>query len=108
MNDLILLLRNEKDELNLEKINVKANDYDLSSASHPISCIATFAFKSAAFIWYIQFYSSYFFVGFIISDIMTFILVTILGALDFWVVKNITGRLLVGLRWWSDFDENGK
>jgi hypothetical protein len=40
--------------------------------------------------------------------VATFILVTVLGAVDFWVVKNVTGRLLVGLRWWSDFDERGK
>jgi hypothetical protein len=40
--------------------------------------------------------------------VTTFILVTILSAIDFWVVKNVTGRLLVGLRWWSDFDERGK
>jgi hypothetical protein len=40
--------------------------------------------------------------------VTTFILVTILGAVDFWVVKNVTGRLLVGLRWWSDFDDRGK
>jgi len=26
---------------------------------------------------------------------------------DFWIVKNVAGRLLVGLRWWIDFDENG-
>ena len=32
----------------------------------------------------------------------------ILSAVDFWTVKNVTGRLLVGLRWWSDFDEKGK
>ena len=32
----------------------------------------------------------------------------LLGAVDFWVVKNVTGRLLVGLRWWSDFDDDGK
>ncbi len=36
-----------------------------------------------------------------------FIFVIILSALDFWTVKNVTGRLLVGLRWWSDYDEKG-
>jgi hypothetical protein len=29
-------------------------------------------------------------------------------SLDFWVVDNITGRLLRGLRWWSEVDKNGK
>jgi hypothetical protein len=37
-----------------------------------------------------------------------FIFVLILAAIDFWVVKNISGRLLVGLRWKSEIDEKGK
>ncbi|PIK46975.1 putative Golgi apparatus membrane protein TVP23-like B [Apostichopus japonicus] len=28
--------------------------------------------------------------------------------MDFWVVKNISGRLLVGLRWWNHVDEDGQ
>jgi hypothetical protein len=36
------------------------------------------------------------------------VIVIILGAVDFWIVKNVAGRLLVGLRWWIDFDENGE
>ncbi|RKO95051.1 DUF846-domain-containing protein [Caulochytrium protostelioides] len=31
----------------------------------------------------------------------------LLLACDFWAVKNITGRLLVGLRWWNEIDEEG-
>jgi len=30
------------------------------------------------------------------------------NAFDFWTVKNVTGRLLVGLKWWQERDENGK
>lgn len=37
-----------------------------------------------------------------------FEIVIILNAFDFWTVKNITGRLLVGLRWWSETMENGE
>ncbi len=47
---------------------------------------------------------SYFFIGYLIPEVITFIIVIILSAFDFWAVKNVTGRLLVGLRWWSDFD----
>ncbi|CAD8065918.1 unnamed protein product [Paramecium primaurelia] len=36
-----------------------------------------------------------------------FIIVVILSAIDFWTVKNITGRKLVGLRWWSEVKEDG-
>lgn len=42
------------------------------------------------------------------SYVLTFVLVTILSAMDFWTVKNVSGRLLVGLRWWNDVDEAGQ
>lgn len=32
----------------------------------------------------------------------------LLAALDFWVVKNVSGRILVGLRWWNEIDDNGE
>lgn len=35
-------------------------------------------------------------------------IVVILNAFDFWTVKNVTGRLLVGLRWWSEPMESGE
>lgn len=42
------------------------------------------------------------------SHTISIFLATILfGAFDFWVVKNVTGRLLVGLRYSSEFDDNG-
>lgn len=37
---------------------------------------------------------------------ITVICILLLAA-DFWVVKNVTGRLLVGLRWWNKVDEEG-
>jgi len=42
------------------------------------------------------------------SYVLTFVVVTILSAMDFWTVKNVSGRLLVGLRWWNDVDEAGE
>lgn len=44
---------------------------------------------------------------FLDSDILTFQTIIIMAAFDFWTVKNITGRIMVGLRWWSEIDENG-
>lgn len=38
------------------------------------------------------------------SDVSIFITVIIMVAADFWITKNITGRLLVGLRWWTHAD----
>ena len=37
-----------------------------------------------------------------------FVALVFLISIDFWVVKNITGRLLVGLRWWNYIDDEGK
>ena len=37
--------------------------------------------------------------------ILTVVIILLLAA-DFWVVKNVTGRLLVGLRWWNKVNED--
>jgi len=51
----------------------------------------------------------YFFSGVIsLSYVSTFIIVLLLLSADFWTVKNISGRLLVGLRWWNQVDEEGQ
>ncbi|XP_063925656.1 uncharacterized Golgi apparatus membrane protein-like protein CG5021 isoform X2 [Zophobas morio] len=42
------------------------------------------------------------------SFISTFVTVVLLLSMDFWTVKNITGRLMVGLRWWNYVDDDGK
>nr|XP_054957916.1 CMT1A duplicated region transcript 4 protein isoform X1 [Pan paniscus] len=34
--------------------------------------------------------------------------IILLLSCDFWAVKNVTGRLMVGLRWWNHIDEDGK
>lgn len=36
-----------------------------------------------------------------------FIVVTVFAVCDFWVVKNVSGRMLVGMRWWTTIDEEG-
>lgn len=41
------------------------------------------------------------------SSVGVFIFVTILLCCDFWTVKNVTGRILVGLRWWTAVDLEG-
>lgn len=41
------------------------------------------------------------------SFITSFVFVILLLSADFWTVKNITGRLLVGLRWWNYVDDAG-
>lgn len=36
-----------------------------------------------------------------------FIFIILLSVFDFWVVKNITGRILVKLRWWRVINDEG-
>lgn len=45
----------------------------------------------------------------IFTDEITFdlIFVMIFTAFDFWTVKNVTGRLLVGLRYYSEIKDDG-
>jgi len=51
----------------------------------------------------------YLFGGLFVSSFVTkFIFILLLLSADFWTVKNISGRLLVGLRWWNQVDETGK
>jgi len=39
--------------------------------------------------------------------VISFVIITMFLAFDFWTVKNISGRLLVGLRWWNEINEDG-
>ena len=38
------------------------------------------------------------------SSVNIFVTVLLSSCLDFWLVKNVTGRYLIGLRWWSASD----
>ena len=37
--------------------------------------------------------------------IATFVIVVIFLSMDFWLTKNLSGRLLAGLRWWNHVDD---
>jgi hypothetical protein len=51
----------------------------------------------------------YFLTWLVFSDyfILFFIIIIIVMAVDFWCTKNISGRLLVGYRWWNLVNEDG-
>ena len=81
----------------------------LNGSAHPVACIFHCIFKFLALFLYIfngLFFSNNKGVNFIT---ITVCCITFL-AMDFWVVKNVTGRLLVGLRWWNKVadDDDGK
>lgn len=45
---------------------------------------------------------------FVNNFVIIFVVTVFLSALDFWVVKNVSGRILVGLRWWNEINDLGE
>ena len=73
----------------------------LSRARNPGIVYFIIFFKALAMVCFL-------FLGiFGVSDALIFIFVVILNSLDFWFVKNVSGRILVGLRWWNEVKEDG-
>ena len=69
-----------------------------SKSSHPTACLFHILFKGLAVTIYIMGSK------FGMEDVMVTVICILLLAADFWTVKNVTGRLLVGLRWWNKVD----
>ncbi|XP_044270510.1 uncharacterized Golgi apparatus membrane protein-like protein CG5021 [Tribolium madens] len=69
---------------------------------HPYVTFFHLAFRGASIVTYMlcEWFSD--------SFITSFVTVVLLLSMDFWTVKNITGRLMVGLRWWNYVDDDGK
>lgn len=69
--------------------------------SHPIALVFFVVFRLGALLTYL--------LGSIFTDNFTliFVITILLLAFDFWTVKNVSGRLLVGLRWWNEIQEDG-
>lgn len=73
----------------------------LQHANHPGIVFFTLLFKIGSIV-------SFLFLNlFLGNEALTFIIVVILSAFDFWFVKNVSGRILVGLRWWNEVKEDG-
>ena len=68
---------------------------------HPVPAFFHLLFKTSAILVYMlgTWFSSNF--------VNMFIVTVLLLAFDFWTVKNVTGRLMVGLRWNSEVLEDG-
>ncbi|XP_075435796.1 Golgi apparatus membrane protein TVP23 homolog C isoform X1 [Ascaphus truei] len=69
---------------------------------HPIASFFHLFFRVSAIVVYLlcELLSS--------SFIACMVTIILLLSCDFWAVKNITGRLMVGLRWWNQVDDDGK
>ncbi|XP_076450997.1 Golgi apparatus membrane protein TVP23 homolog B-like [Babylonia areolata] len=69
---------------------------------HKVAVFFHIIFRAASILTYMlcEFFSS--------SFITNFIIIILLLCMDFWTTKNVTGRLLVGLRWWNYVDDKGE
>ncbi|KAL6421778.1 hypothetical protein ACFW04_010957 [Cataglyphis niger] len=90
MDDDAIAFGEEEDAQNVNKLK------------HPYVTLFHLAFRIAAIVVYMLcgWFSN--------SFIASFVTVVLLLSMDFWTVKNITGRLMVGLRWWNYVDDDGK
>ncbi|GAA5888813.1 hypothetical protein JCM6882_002862 [Rhodosporidiobolus microsporus] len=70
-------------------------------SAHPVALFFLFFFRCAAIATYLLcgFFSS--------SYVFSTVLVVVLLSLDFWTVRNVSGRVLVGLRFWNQVDDDG-
>lgn len=88
-----------------------SNDADYSDFSpvenpwrikHPVVTFFHLLFRTLALIAYLLcgWFSD--------SFIGSFVAIILLLSMDFWTVKNITGRIMAGLRWWNYVDDEGQ
>ncbi|EPZ31668.1 DUF846-domain-containing protein [Rozella allomycis CSF55] len=73
----------------------------LQQSSHPVALVFHLLFRTCALVFYLIL--SYAIKNFI----LVFVITVLLLSFDFWTVKNVTGRLLVGLRWWNTIKPDG-
>uniref|UniRef100_A0A023FY71 Golgi apparatus membrane protein TVP23 homolog n=1 Tax=Amblyomma parvum TaxID=251391 RepID=A0A023FY71_AMBPA len=69
---------------------------------HPMAAFFHLAFRTTALLTYLlcRLFTD--------SFVSSFVCILLLLCMDFWTVKNVTGRLLVGLRWWNYVDDAGR
>lgn len=74
----------------------------LKESSHPVALLFYIFFRLAPILIYI--FGTIFLSMFTAKNrfILHFIILILLVSADFWNLKNISGRLLVGLRWWNE------
>jgi hypothetical protein len=71
-------------------------------SAHPMVLAFLYAFRVAAITVYIL--SGFFTSNYVLSTVV----VVVLLAMDFWNCRNVSGRRLVGLRYWNQVDEDGE
>ncbi|MBN3288359.1 TV23A protein, partial [Polyodon spathula] len=69
---------------------------------HPLAAFFHLFFRINAIVTYLFCY------WFSTSFVGCFLTIIVLLSCDFWSVKNVTGRLLVGLQWFNQIDKDGR
>ncbi|KAL7719732.1 hypothetical protein QTN25_002857 [Entamoeba marina] len=85
-----------------EENNAQQNQVIEKTSLHPIVSGLHITLKVIPLVAYVLFFlfmSGYFVIPFSICLCFT--------AIDFWVTKNINGRLMAGLRWWNQVNDDG-
>ncbi|KAI5365876.1 putative golgi apparatus membrane protein TVP23 [Septoria linicola] len=77
-------------------INPTPGQLNWRLSAHPITLLTFLSFRIASILVYL--------LGMIFTSnfVLIFIITIILLAMDFYYLKNIAGRRLVGLRWWNE------
>jgi ABC-type xylose transport system permease subunit len=75
------------------------NNNGVESTKHPTALLVHVVFKCSAILVYV--FCNWFSDDFVVI----FVLLTLLLTMDFWWTKNVSGRLLVGLRYWNEVEE---
>ncbi|MCJ1479060.1 Golgi apparatus membrane protein tvp23 [Lambiella insularis] len=77
----------------------RQGDLSWRLSSHPVTLVTFLGFRISSLLVYL-------FGGLFVKNnfVLIFILTIILLAMDFYYLKNIAGRRLVGLRWWNEVD----
>ena len=79
------------------KKNIKLTDF-MKKSSNPSVALMTVALKGCAlfFFLFLNIFTS--------NQAFVMTIVILFDAMDFWYTKNISGRILVGLRWWNTYN----
>lgn len=92
------MLQDKLKEKSDEKITISNA---IQKSSNPVLCLITILVKLIAI-------SSFILLSIFLQNSTIYLIVILLGAADFWIMKNLSGRKLVGLRWWNEVKENGE
>jgi len=86
----------QHDNFNMADAQPRDGDLSWKLSSHPITLVTFLGFRIASLLVYILG------LWFTQNFILVFVLTVVLLSFDFYYLKNIAGRRLVGLRWWNE------